>query len=275
MSMAEPSPQDPAFYSRPGLHVEVYDQMHGEVPGGADVAFFRELATAADGPVLELGCGTGRVTVPLAEAGISITGLDRSRPMLDIAQRRRRARPPDVRRRLRFVEADMREFRLGRRFGLVFAAFRVFMALPDPASQRAALATIRRHLRPGGLLVIDAFDPRLDLLTDAPQPAREIAEARHPETGHRVRITVLDRFNDQVSQQLTERWRFAETDERGALVREEIETLILRWTYRHELHHLLELAGFEVVAEYSDYAGSAPAYGNEIIVVARRRGRQP
>jgi SAM-dependent methyltransferase len=259
------------FYSRPSLHVDVYDEFQREIPGGDDVAFFGGLAAAADGPVLELGCGTGRVTVPLAEAGISIVGLDRSRPMLDVAERRRRSLPSHVRRRLRFVEGDMRAFRLGRRFGLVFAAFRVFMALPDPASQRAALSTIRRHVRPGGMLAIDTFDPRLDLLTDEPRPAREVDEVRHPVTGRLVRITVLDRANDQVNQRLTERWRFAELDERDGIVREEVETLVLRWTYRYELYHLLELAGFEVLAEYSDYAGSPPAYGNEIVLVARRR----
>jgi SAM-dependent methyltransferase len=274
MTSAASATSDPAFYSRPSLHVEVYDEWCREVPGGDDVGFFRRLATAANGPVLELGCGTGRVTVPLAEAGISIVGLDRSRPMLDMADRRRRSLAPDVQRRLRFVEADMRDFRLGRRFGLVFAAFRVFMALPDPTSQRAALATIRRHVRPGGLLVIDVFDPRLDLLTDDPRPAR-VDEVRHPVTRRLVRMSVLDRVNDQVNQRFIERWRFTELDDRGVTVREEVETIVLRWTYRYELHHLLELAGFEVVAEHSDYAGSSPVYGNEIIVVARRRDRRP
>jgi SAM-dependent methyltransferase len=214
------------------------------------------------------------VTAPLAAAGITIVGLDRSRPMLDVAERRRRSLPPNVRHRLRFVEGDMRDFSLGRRFGLVFAAFRVFMALPDPASQRAALATIRRHVRPGGQLVIDTFDPRLDRMTDEPQPAREIDVVRRPGTDHRVRVSVLDRVNDQVNQRLTERWQFTELDDRDGILREEVETLVLRWTYRYEIHHLLELAGFELVAEYSDYAGSPPAYGNEIIVVARRRDRR-
>ncbi len=271
MTSAASAAPDPAFYSRPSLHVEVYDEWYGEVPGGDDVGFFRELALATGGPVLELGCGTGRVTAPLAEAGMTIVGLDRSRAMLDVAERRRRSLPPDVQHRLRFVEADMQDFRLGRRFGLVFAAFRVFMALPDPTSQQAALATIRRHVRPGGLLAIDTFDPRLDLLTNEPRPSREIDEVRHPATGRLVRISVLDQVNDQVNQRFTARWRFAELDDREGTVREEIEALVLRWTYRPELHHLLELAGFEVVAEYSDYAGSPPAYGNEIIVVARRR----
>jgi SAM-dependent methyltransferase len=193
--------------------------------------------------------------------------------MLAVAERRRRALPAEVRRRLRFVQGDMVDFALGRRFGLVFAAFRVFMALPDPERQRAALARIHRHLRPGGLLAIDVFDPWLHRITPDPWPAREIDEVRHPVTGRRVRVTALDHVNDTVAQRFSERWRFAELDDDGTVTREEVETLVLRWTYRYELRHLLELSGFEPVAEYSDYAERPPAYGGEIVLVARRVGR--
>ena len=268
----EPRRAETAFYARPSLHVEIYDTLQREIPGGDDIGFFRRLAATTGDPILELGCGTGRVTVPLAEAGHTIVGLDRSTAMLAVAERRRRALPAEVRRRLRFVEGDMVDFALGRRFGLVFATFRVFMALPDPERQRTALARVHRHVRPGGLLAIDVFDPLLDRLTPEGWPGREIDEVRHPETGHLVRVAALDRTNDPVAQRLTERWRFAELDDQGNVTREEVETLVLRWTYRHELRHLLELSGFEPIAEYSDYAESPPAYGGEIVLVARRVG---
>lgn len=267
-----PRAEAPAFYSQSGLHVAVYDALAREVPGGDDIGFFHRLAETTAGPILELGCGTGRVAVPLAEAGHEVVGIDRSRPMLDRAERRRRSLAPEVRRRLRFVEADMTDFRLGRRFGLVFAAFRVFMCLLDPASQRAALDRARRHLHPGGLLVVDVFDPLLDWLAPGPQPSRDVDEVLHPDTGRRVRVATFDRVNDPVDQRMTERWRFTELDDDDRVLREEVETLTLRWTFRHELHHLLELAGFEVIAESSDYAGSPPAYGHEIVVVAQRAG---
>jgi SAM-dependent methyltransferase len=268
--MADPAPPAPGFYTRPGLHVETYDVLHREIPGGDDVGFFRRLATDADGPTLELGCGTGRVTIPLAEAGVEIVGLDRSAAMLAVAAGRRARLAPDVRRRARFVEGDMTDLRLGRRFGLVFAAFRVFMALGTAGDQRAALAGIRRHLRPGGLVVIDLFDPRLDLLTPEGRPPQPRGQVIHPDTGNRVVVTVLRRDNDPVGQRLVEQWQWLEIDATGATVQEERETLTLRWTYRHEMHHLLELCGFEVVSEFSDYAGSPPAYAGEQIWVARR-----
>jgi SAM-dependent methyltransferase len=270
LTMAGSIPTAPGFYLRPGLHVETYDAQHETIPGGDDVSFFRGLAERAGGPVLELGCGTGRVAIPLAEAGFEVVGLDRSAPMLAVAAERRRVLPVVVRRRLRFVEGDMTDFRLARRFALAFAAFRVFMALPDEQSQRSALFAIRRHLRPGGLLALDIFDPRLDLLTPEPRAQIERREFRHPTTGNTVVASVLSRSNDPVAQRFTQQWRFAEESPDGTLVREELEELTLRWTYRYEMRHLLELSGFEPIAEYSDYGGTPPAYGAEQIWLARR-----
>jgi SAM-dependent methyltransferase len=263
------------FYTRPGLHVDVYDSLHGSgIPGGDDLAFFRRLAEDSGGTVLELGAGTGRLAIPLAAAGIDIVGLDRSRAMLDVAEAKRRSLPREVCRRVSLVEGDMTDLRLGRRFGLVFAAFRVFMALLDPEAQRRALSGIRPHLRPGGLVAIDLFDPRLDrLVPDLADPG-ELREAVHPATGRRVVVRIGDRVNDPVRQVFRQQWRFTELDRDGTTVREEEEELSLRWTYRWEMRHLLELEGFQPVAEYSDYAMSPPAYGGEQIWVARKAGRR-
>lgn len=265
-----------AFYSRPSLHVEAYDALHGAIPGGADLAYFRDLAERSGGPVLELGCGSGRLTIPLAEAGFDIVGLDRSAAMLERAEARRAALPPEARRRVRFIEGDMTDFRIGRRFGLVFAAFRVFMSLLDTEAQRRSLAAIRRHLRPDGLLSIDVFDPRFDLLGPGRQPGQSRMEATHPVSGNRVAAAAIERDNDVLRQVLTEQWRFVEEGPDGAIVREEHEELRLRWTFRHEMRHLLELTGFEILGEQSDYAGTGPAYGREQIWLARptrRAGR--
>lgn len=263
------APRAPRFYEGPGLQVEAYDAANPTVPGGDDVGFLRRLADEVGGPVLELGCGTGRVAIPLAEAGLEVVGLDRSREMLAIAAAKRTSLPAQVRRRLRLVEGDMTDFRLGRRFGLAFAAFRVFQHLLEPVDQRAALAAVRRHLRPGGLLVLDLFDPRLRWVEEGAE-WEEVAETIHPVSGRLVRRTAIDRVNDALRQRTSILFRLEELEGDGTVVREETEELVLRWTYRHELWHLLELEGFERVAEHSDYAGSPPRYGGEIIAVARK-----
>jgi SAM-dependent methyltransferase len=261
----------PRFYSTSGLHVAIYDTMHADdVPGGDDIGFFRSLAEQAGGPILELGCGSGRVAIPLAQAGFDVVGVDRSTGMLARAVARAEAAGPEVAGRLRLVEGDITTTRAGDGFGLVFAAFRVFMSILEPDEQLQTLRLVREQLRPDGLLAIDVFDPRLDLIGPGAGPSRpDIGTFVNPDTGRPVRVTALDRVNDPVAQRFTEHWEFAELDELGHAIRTEVEALTLRWTFRHEMRHLLVRAGFEPVAEYSDYAGSPPGYAREQVWVAR------
>lgn len=258
------------FYERPGLNVESYDAIvPDDPPGGDDLAFITALARESGGPLLELACGTGRLTIPLAEAGFEVVGLDRSAAMLGVARAKAAALSDDARERVRFVEADMTGFDLPVRFGLAFAVFRGFMLLRDVDDQIATLAAARRHLRPGGRLVIDLFDPRLDWLSpDTPLPDR-VLTGRLP-SGTLVEARPLQRTTDPVRQVFAEPWVFVERDAAGTVLREEHETLTMRWTYRFEMRHLLTLAGFEDLHEFGDYAGGPPAYAAEQIWVARR-----
>lgn len=258
------------FYERPSLNVESYDAIAPDVhPGGDDLAFVTALAREAGPPLLELGCGTGRLTIPLAEAGFEVVGLDRSAPMLEVARAKLAALEPEARARVQFVEADMTDFALPERFGLVFAVFRGFMLLLDVKSQLAALAAARRHLRPGGRLLIDLFDPRLDWLPPGTQMPERVVTGRLP-GGTLVEARPLQRTSDPVRQVFDEPWQFIERDAEGSVLREEREVLTMRWTYRYEMRHLLTLAGFVDLREHGDYAGSPPAYAAEQIWVARR-----
>src|SRR5438477_11680224 len=94
-----------------------------------DVQFYVEAAKQAGGPVLELGCGTGRVLIPTARAGVEITGLDASRHMLGACRERLEREPAEVRSRVQLVEGDIREFRFPRSFRLVTIPFRPFQHL--------------------------------------------------------------------------------------------------------------------------------------------------
>jgi len=258
------------FYSR-SLNAETYDLGIGRGGRGLgeDVAFYLDVARGAGGRVLELGSGTGRVTIALAQAGCVAVGVDRSAAMLAGAESNRDALAPEVQARLRFVKADMVDFDLGESFDAVVIPFRSFMCLLDPGAQRRCLGRVRAHLRPGGVLAFALFDPRLDLCVPGvfePRSDRGI----DPRTGHTIEVEVLARTNDPLTQVLHETWRFTELDPAGTILRSEEEVLSMRWTYRHEMHHLLELAGFDVVGEYSDFDRSPPSYGREQVWVARR-----
>jgi SAM-dependent methyltransferase len=139
------------FYTYMAEH---YDVLTSGLPG--DVDFYVALAREGESPVLELGCGTGRVAIPIARAGVEIVGLDSSSAMLAKA-RQRSAGLTNV----RWVEGDMRDFDLPERFGLVIIPYRAFQHLITVDEQKSCLACIRRHLRDDGRLAFNVFNPDL------------------------------------------------------------------------------------------------------------------
>jgi SAM-dependent methyltransferase len=252
------------------LFVRAYDAFHHQPPPQiiGDVAFYQQLAREAAGPALELACGTGRIAIALAERGIEITGIDVSEGMLALARRKHDALPQAARRRLVLLVGDMCELDLNKQFGLVFVAFRSFQHLLTIDLQRRALAVMRRHLAPGGHLALHLFDPRLDLLMEGVTNLPRLTGS-DPVTQRRYTGEVLRARFDHLSQVRRDLWRYTELGPTGEVVEQATREMALRWTYRWELRHLLALCGFAVQAEYSDFIGSAPEYGKELIVVAR------
>ncbi len=154
----------------------VYDQQAGVVED--DVAFYRELAADADGPVLEVGCGTGRVYLELLRAGIDADGIDVSSGMLEVLREKAAAEglEPNVR------EADVTAFRSEREYGLVIVPFRAFLHLTTVDEQLAALERIHDALAPGGRLALNVFTPNFDVICEAYGEWEETAVALEGET---------------------------------------------------------------------------------------------
>src|ERR1700754_4911824 len=122
-----------------------------------DLAFYLEQAAASRGPVLELGCGTGRIAIPIAESGVSVTGLDISKKMLERAEQKRTSLAPERRDLLRLIHGDMTSFDLHEQFPLITIPFRPFQHLLSVEAQLNCLTCARRHLAKGGRLVMDFF----------------------------------------------------------------------------------------------------------------------
>jgi SAM-dependent methyltransferase len=262
-----------AFYASHGLAVESYDARTpapDRPPIAGDVEFYSGLAQRADGPVLELGVGTGRIAWALAEAGFEVVGLDLSGPMLERAEAKRASVPIGTRERATFAQEDMTDFTLDRSFGLAVAAFRAFQSLLTPESQRRSLECVFRHLQPGGRIALHLFDPRLEFLLPGSDAPRMRGEIPRSQTNGPTRFEIIERRPDFLTQTLEEIWRFEELDAGGGVLRHEEVMLGLRWTYRWEMRYLLELCGFEIEAEYSDFRQSPPAYGLEQVWVAGR-----
>jgi SAM-dependent methyltransferase len=223
---------------------------------GRDVAFYRGLAAEGGGPVLELGCGTGRVLLEIAALGFPCTGLDASQHML--ARLRAKSDLPN----LRLVRAPMQDFDLpDERFGLIFSAFRAFQHLHTVADQLACLACVRRHLAPGGLFAFDVFAPRLARMAELEEP--ETVDLRFDHDGEQVaryaRVT-----RDPPAQLLRVHFRY-ERSRDGRVVGNEHASFQMRWFWRYELEHLLARAGFgeiEILGDFdrSPVSSDSPAF---------------
>jgi SAM-dependent methyltransferase len=238
-----------------------YDAAHGNIAGRHDVAFYRDLARASGGPVLELGCGTGRVLLPIAHDGIACVGLDAHDAMLDAL--RAKEPPPN----LRLVRGPMQGFDLGEeRFALIFSAFRAFQHLYTVEDQLACLTAVRRHLAPGGRFAFDVFNPDLTRLA---AHSEDISEDASFTDGNDTiaRWIGIERDYTTQTQQVTV--RYVRTRGTKTLQAEE-ETFGMRWFFRFELEHLLARAGLAIEALYGDFdrrpfEGDSP----EIVLVTR------
>ena len=165
----------------------------------------------------------------------------------------------------------MSDFALERRFRLALIPFRSFQELLTVHDQRAALSCVREHLTEDGRLVLDLFDPKLEDV--APVEDDSVTALPPLALGDAVlNVEVLRRTNNPLTQVLTELWRFTERSADGADLRVEEEVHSLRWTWRFEMRHLLELCGFRVEAEYSDFHRSPPGRGRQQVWAARREG---
>jgi SAM-dependent methyltransferase len=253
-----------------GPIAELYDQV-GLYRDRPDLEFYLAAAREAGSPVLEIGCGTGRVLIPTARAGIEITGLDLSPSMIAVCRQRLLAEPDPVRARVELIEGDMRRFDLGRRFNLVTVPFRPFQHLVSVEDQLACLGSIRRHLVPGGTLILDLFNPSLEaLVRPAGVEAEDTPETMLPD-GRRLSRSFRIVSQDRAAQANQVELIYHVTQPSGRTERL-VHGFTMRYLFRYEAEHLLVRAGFEIVALYGGYDRSpfGATYPGELIFVARK-----
>jgi SAM-dependent methyltransferase len=253
------------------LMARIYHARNLAWPGEID--FYLSLAaraTAQNLPVLEIACGAGRIASRLAEARATVVGFDRSPAMLEVARQVSPALP-----NLRYLEADMRNFDLRtpdgqpQAFGLIITPGHSFMHLLSIADQLACLGCIRRHLAPGGLLVLhlDHQDfAWLGGLKGAFEPGEELTD---PLSGHWVRTTRAWSYAPaaQVASAVT-RWQELDTNGQP-LDQWETGPVSFHCFFRFEVEHLLQRAGFRIEALFGDFQGGELAdASNEMIWLA-------
>jgi len=237
-----------------------YGALYDSVPAygtRGDIAFYTKLAIDSGGPVLEVGCGTGRILLPIARSGVTITGLDGSTEMLERLGKKLEAEPVAVRERATLHLGDASNFDLGTTFPLIIAPFRVVQHLTTPDEQLGFVMSAARHLAPGGQLVFDVFNPSYPLmLRDRSAEAEDTPTFTLPDGRTFRRMARIPRvsFTQQVSE--VELIYYLTAPGETAPQRF-VQRFNMKWYVRGELVHLLARAGLTVRDVRGDFDGSA------------------
>jgi SAM-dependent methyltransferase len=245
----------------------------------AGVGFYAALAQETGGPILEIACGTGRASLPIARLGLAVTGVDIVPGMLDQARRKSAGLP------VRWVEGDARTFDLGERFRLVFLTGNAFQAFLTRADQEALLGGVRAHLHEDGLFAFETRNPRWAVSAGAETPvtgrsedglfafletraAEEDHGAYADAQGREVRVSKTQAY-DHLAQVLL--WTTYRRWQEGNVEQTKVTRIAVRFTFPQELEALLAHNGFTVLRRYGDWGGEPlTAASPSIILVCRR-----
>ncbi len=246
---------------------EWYDVFYSTAPVD-DVEFYVELALLSGGPVLEIGCGTGRVSLPIAAAGIDVVGVDFSPAMLVKAEEKAAA-THGLGGAFEFAQGDMRSLALGRSFPLVIIPARTLCLALTPGEQIESLRRAASHMAPGGLLAFNMFVPDPDVIADTSDDRYLMGETINPATGRRCVLSAIDRF-DPVAQTNHATQIVEELDDAGQVVRTVDLDVNTRHIYPSEVHVMLEEAGLVADQVFGDFNGGLlTEYSEEMVWVVR------
>lgn len=224
---------------------EFYDVSTAESIHG-DVEWYRRKALESGGPVLELGAGTGRITIPIAQDGLSIYALDSDPGMQKALQGKVEKLPPKVQMKITLVEGGMRDFKLDPRFGLIISPFRAFLHNLTTEDQKACLNQIYEHLRPGGRFAFNVFHPSLQFMAQHTGSLRGVwrwsSESNLDDGGVLIRSDAIT--YDTVRQRVLALLRYERYGADGNLVRTYLQRLELAYLYPAEIRRLLQDGGF-------------------------------
>jgi ubiquinone/menaquinone biosynthesis C-methylase UbiE len=230
-------------------YADFYDWENAQTLDRRDVKFWQAMAHRTSGPILELGCGTGRVTIPVARIGARIVGVDRSSEMLGHARKRSRrirshGRPIWLRGDIRFLP-----FRASARFDLVMAPYGILQSLVRESDLKATLASVARVLAPGGLFGVD-------LVPDLPvwKEYRDKVRFRGVRRGGKSRITLVESVRQDRAKKLTV-FDQEYIEQRGRERRSHRFSLVFRTLTVPQMTKRLENAGFRIKAVLGDYSG--------------------
>ena len=250
--------------------VKYYDQTFA-VSSSNDIAWFVDHARSSDGRVLDLACGTGRISIALAHAGLDVTAIDDSEGMLQLFLSKLSAEPQPIQTRIRILQARMQSFELPGRFSSIVCCDAFFHNLTVD-DQISCLLCVARHLVPRGSFAFNIPNPTVSFLSHAASPEGKEFKRRDEYTLEDSEDTVLveqAQDADLLEQTITTRLRFTRLNAKREPVETEESSWATRFTFRHEAVHLLYRCGFEVESLTGDYRGGPVTENSQLVFVAR------
>lgn len=250
---------------------EYYDEDYTiGFPNRGDIEFYSRHAAQVGSPILELGCGTGRILIPIATSGIECNGLDMSREMLAICEAKARSLNLS---NVRLDQASMDDFHYDRQFSLIYIPFRSFQHLLATESQIRCLQLVREHLKDGGTFILDVFAPNIEKLAQYGKRKDEW-EKEFSRKNQQTESTITRYFQaqaDLAAQVIHVEMKWEERDSTGGMVARKEGTFDLRYVFRFELEHLLSRCGFESTI-YGHFDGRPYDYvSGEMVAVCRKK----
>ena len=249
-----------------------YDFYDGPENRGKQIELYKEIAQEAGGPILELACGTGIISLELARAGFRVVGLDISPDMLEIFQEKVSREDADIQARIRLVQGDMKDFQLDEDFGGIFIPTNSFGYLTELEAQLSCLKAIRAHLKEKGMMVIEErfYTPeRLAGMKGRERAVMLQQACVNPLTGKFTTFCSITAHIDFVTQTIYYRLFIDEVQEDGTVRRYfPPGRRSMHYFIRFELQSLIERAGFTVKELYGGWGRQSfgPTSSNMIFV---------
>ena len=234
-----------------------------------DIPFYLEYAKKQNGYILELGCGTGRVSIELIKEGFIVTGLDLSEKMLDIYKDKIKDLSNYKQNRANLIIGDMANFNIDSKFSLIIAPFRAFQALTKKNDIKNCLSCINKHLDHNGIFIINVFRPN-KVLDESWCSGENIQwERNDPKTGFLVRKKDVRERIDTKNQIIYPKFIYEIQDKDGN-IEKKYEDLELKYYYHDQLKTILENNNFIVTEEYGWYDKSDIRNGRELVMVCKK-----
>jgi len=239
-----------------------YDIEEGE-RSARRIVFYRDLAKTIGGPVLEIACGSGLVTIPIAATGLDVTGIDLARPMLEHARKKAEGQKLKI----RWMEADARSFDLGSKYQFILLTGNAFQAFLRRQDQEALLASVKRHLAPNGIFAFETRNPSGHDLTN--QPEEEFDQSYTSVEGHRFSVS-FTQFYDPVTQIMY--WTSYRRWNDGKQVYKKETHISCRFTHPQVLEALLQYNGFHILEQYGNWSKEALSSSSPSIISICKAG---